>query len=129
MINNVVISGKIYKDPIIKNVKKTDRKIILFILIVDRQEDDRKDYFHCLFQCDEAERFVEVTKENKKIIVQGSLQNNYYTNRRGRNITEDEIIVKHANLIRTVKTDGLIIPKEVIDPDKGDPANCFFDHD
>lgn len=131
MINSVVLFGKIYKNPIIKNVKGTDKKIILFILIVDRQKSDYKDYIHCLFRCDEAERFVEVTKENKKIIVEGSLQNNYYTNRWGKNITGDEIIVKHANLIRyeEINTDGLIIPKEVIDPDEGDPANYFFDHD
>lgn len=119
MINSVILYGTIVNGPFIKRLKNSSREVLLFTLEVEREKSEKKDHVHCFFVNDQAEKFVELCKETKRVVVHGSLQNTNYMSNNGSEIWKYEIFVKHANLIRheEINTDALIIPKEVIDPD------------
>lgn len=117
MINNVVLAGTLANKPLLRYIKNTNKAVLLFTIVVERDNLKAKDYIKCIFRNDDAERFISHSEKEQKIVVQGCLQNNNFTTISGKKVKDYEIAVRHADLIRTeLNYNGLIIPKENIDP-------------
>lgn len=117
MINSVVLAGTFASKPLLRHIKNTSKAVFLFTIVIEREDSDIKDYIKCIFRTDAEEEFNSRAEKGGKVIVQGSLQNNDYVTKNGKEVKGYEIAVRHVDIIRTeLNYSGLLIPKEVIDP-------------
>lgn len=129
MINNVVLAGTLANKPLLRHIKNTDKAVLLFTIVVERENTKAKDYVKCIFRNDDAERFISHSEKGQKIVVQGCLQNNNFTTNSGKKVKDYEIAVRHADLIRSgLNYAGLLIPKENIDPNN-EHMDYFYESD
>jgi len=99
-MNSCIMMGRLTKDPEIRytNGGKT---VGSFSLAVDRrfktEGQPEADFFNCLTFGKQAEFIEKYLHKGSKIVVRGSVQNNYYTDKNGNKQYADQILVEEIN--------------------------------
>lgn len=79
-MNQIIISGRLTRDPEVKFAQQTERSVCTFSIAVDDGYGDNKrtDFFNIVVfgkQADSCERYI---SKGSKVIIQGSARNDYY---------------------------------------------------
>ncbi len=96
-MNNVVMMGRLTRDPEIRYSQGTGNAIATYSLAVDRKfkrdgESD-VDFFTCVCFGKNAEFVEKYLKKGTKIVIRGSIQTENYTNKEGQKVYAIKIIV------------------------------------
>lgn len=96
-MNNVVMMGRLTRDPEIRYSQGTGSAIATYSLAVDRKfkrdgESDA-DFFNCVCFGKNAEFVEKYLKKGTKIVIRGSIQTENYTNKEGQKVYATKIIV------------------------------------
>ena len=96
-MNNVVMMGRLTRDPEIRYSQGTGNAIATYSLAVDRKfkrdgESDA-DFFTCVCFGKNAEFVEKYLKKGTKIVIRGSIQTENYTNKEGQKVYAIKIIV------------------------------------
>lgn len=90
MLNEVILVGKLTKDPIVRQ-GLNDKWFATFLLEVGTGK--YKNYISCIFGVDTYNDFEEQAKEGITCIVKGSLRNNDYIDKDGKEVKSMQVHV------------------------------------
>jgi single-strand DNA-binding protein len=126
-MNKVILMGRTTKEPEIKY--SNDHVIAVFSIAVDRRyksknEEAGVDFFNCVSFGKTAEFIEKYIGKGKKVVLSGRLQNDVYTNRDGKKVTNAKVYVDEIEFAESKK-------KEKTDDDPADklpenPSNGFM---
>lgn len=99
-MNNVVLVGRITKDPELKYLP-SGKANIKFTLAVDRafSKDKATDFINCVAWDKTAEIIATYAPKGKQIAVSGRIQTGKYENQDGRTIYTTDVIVNEMQLL------------------------------
>lgn len=103
MINRVVLTGRLTKDPELKYTQN-GTAVVSFTLAVSRQfkpknGDREADFINCVIWRKSAENFANFNHKGSKIGIDGRLQTRNYENRQGQRIYVTEVVVDSFALL------------------------------
>lgn len=101
-MNVVILSGRLTKDPEIRQTQ-TGKKVAGHGIAVDRQKKGEADFFDCVAWGYDAEFAEKYLHKGTKVIVEGRLQNDSYTDKQGQNRTATKIVVSHYEFCESKK--------------------------
>ena len=108
-MNIFVFMGRLTKEPEIR-YSKDSKAVAKFAMAVDRRfQKDTTDFFDCTAFGKTAEFVEKYVTKGTKVVVQGSVQNNNYTNKEGKKVYSTEFIIETIEFAESRKTDK---PKE-----------------
>lgn len=91
MLNQVILMGRITKNPEIKSTT-SGKEVVSFTLAVDRTKDET-DFISCV-AWDKTAKFMQTyLKQGSKIVIQGRLQTRTYDRKDGSKALATEVIV------------------------------------
>lgn len=94
-MNNIIISGRLTRDPDIRASVDGNTLIARYSIAVDRHsKDNGADFINCTAFNKAAEFVEKYLKKGMKIIVQGSLHTDSYTNKEGAKVYTSEVYVQ-----------------------------------
>lgn len=96
MLNEVILVGKLNKDPIVRQ-GSNDRWFATFLLEVGTGK--YRAYIPCIFDMDKFNDFEETVKQDVTCIVKGSLQNNNFTDKKGNAVKTMQVHVFYFRII------------------------------
>ena len=109
---SVIALGRLTKDVEVRYSQGNEPMAIgSFSIAVDRKDKDKKtDFFNCVAFGKTAENISKFFGKGKKILVSGTLQNDKYTNKDGKEVTATKIVVREFDFVES-KADGESKPK------------------
>ncbi len=114
MINTVVLSGRLTKDPELKETN-SGKKVISFNLAVNRRnnkEDQQADFFPCVAWNKTAEVIAQYCAKGSQIGVEGRLQQRTYDNAQGQKVYVVEVLCGQVTFLESKKeSQGQHIPQ------------------
>lgn len=112
--NKVVLVGRITQDPQVKTAN-SGNEVVSFSLAVDRnysKEDKQTDFFRIVCFGKNAEFVSSYVKKGRLLLIDGSLRNNSWTDKEGKQRITTEII---ANVIQPLDKKNAVTKEEVQD--------------
>lgn len=112
--NKVILVGRITQDPQIKT-SNSGSEIVNFSFAVDRnysKEDKQTDFFRIVCFGKNAEFVSSYVKKGRLLLIDGSLRNNSWTDKEGKQRVTTEII---ANVIQPLDKKNAVIKEEIED--------------
>ena len=105
MINNVVLVGRLTRDPDLRTTG-SGISVATFTLAVDRQYTNSQgergaDFISCVIWRKAAENFVNFTSKGSLVGIQGRLQSRSYDNKDGQRVYVTEVIVDNFSLLES----------------------------
>lgn len=107
MINNVVLTGRLTKDP---EVKRTQSGVAVanFTLAVERNFKDangerQTDFINCVMWRKTAENFAKYTRKGSLVGIEGSIQTRNYENNQGQRVYVTEILADNFSFLESRK--------------------------
>ena len=103
MLNQVVLMGRITRDPDTRFIQNTNNSVTRFSIAVDRdykaanEERPRTDFISCIAWNKTGEFISKYFKKGSMIAVTGSIETGSYTDRDGKKIYTTEIRVNKAS--------------------------------
>jgi single-strand DNA-binding protein len=98
-MNKVIMMGRLTRDPETR-YSKNGSAVARYTLAVDRRfkRDGQKDadFFNCVSFGKQAEFVEKYLKKGSKILIEGELQNDNYTDKEGQQVRRDVIIVSQV---------------------------------
>ena len=103
MINRVVLTGRITKDPELRYTQ-SGVAVVSFTLAVDRQYRNQAgereaDFINCVIWRKSAENFVNFTHKGSKVGIDGRLQTRNYENQQGQRVYVTEVVADTFSLL------------------------------
>lgn len=103
MINRVVLTGRITKDPELRYTQ-SGVAVASFTVAVDRQYRNQAgereaDFINCVIWRKSAENFVNFTHKGSKVGIDGRLQTRNYENQQGQRVYVTEVVVDTFSLL------------------------------
>lgn len=103
MINRVVLTGRITKDPELRYTQ-SGVAVATFTMAVDRQYRNQAgereaDFINCVIWRKSAENFVNFTHKGSKVGIDGRLQTRNYDNQQGQRVYVTEVVVDTFSLM------------------------------
>lgn len=106
-MNNIIISGRLTREPEVRASGDGNTLIARYTLAVDRVAKDKgADFINCTAFNKTAEFAEKYLKKGVKIIVQGSLHIDSYTNKDGVKIPTHEIYVERTEFCESKRDDS-----------------------
>lgn len=105
-MNNIIISGRITREPEVRASADGNTLIARYTLAVDRIGKDSADFINCTAFNKTAEFAEKYLAKGMKIIVQGSLHIDSYVNKDGVKMPTTEIYVERTEFCEAKKTEG-----------------------
>ncbi|MED4594656.1 single-stranded DNA-binding protein [Bacillus safensis] len=105
MLNRVVLTGRLTKDP---NLKYTPNghAVCMFTLAVNRKkatENDKADFFNCIVWRKQAEAAANYLSKGSLIGVDGRLETRNYENQQGQRVFVTEVQVETVQFLESKK--------------------------
>lgn len=103
MINTVVLSGRLTKDPELKETS-SGKKVLSFTLAVNRRnskEDQQADFFPCVAWNKTAEVIAQYCSKGSQIGVEGRLQQRSYENSQGQKVYVVEVLCNYLTFLES----------------------------
>ncbi|MSD84445.1 single-stranded DNA-binding protein (plasmid) [Lactobacillus curvatus] len=109
MINRVILTGRLTKDPELKYTS-SGTAVGSFSLAVNRQftnanGDREADFINCVIWRKSAENFANFTHKGSLVGIDGRLQTRNYENQQGQRVYVTEVVVDNFSLLES-KTSG-----------------------
>ena len=103
MINRVVLTGRLTKDPELRYTQ-SGTAVASFTVAVDRQYRNQAgereaDFINCVIWRKSAENFVNFTHKGSKVGIDGRLQTRNYENQQGQRVYVTEVVVDTFSLL------------------------------
>ena len=101
--------GRLTKDPEVRYTQGDSPKAVAkFSLAVDRRfknsnGEQEADFFNCTAFCKQAEFAEKYLKKGTKILIEGRLQNDNYTNKDGQKVTATGIVLDNLEFCESKK--------------------------
>ena len=116
-MNTVILMGRLTKDPEIRSTAgENPTTIALYSLAVDRrfkkEGQPEADFFDCTAFGRQAEIAEKYFKKGTKLVIQGRLQNDNYTDRDGRKVYRIKIIVESQEFAESKTASQQSTPEE-----------------
>jgi len=130
-MNNVVLSGRLTKDPQMRSTQTAQGQMAIagYSIAVDRrvkrEGQPDADFFDLTSFGKQAEFVGKYLKKGTKIMVQGQLQNDSYTNKDGQKVYRTQIIVENVEFAESKKDDGQQPPQGGQAPQGGQPQGGY----
>ena len=109
-MNNVVLSGRLTKDPEVRySSGEEPMAIARFTLAVDRRKKEGEqsaDFISCVAFRKQGEFVEKYCKQGTKIILAGHIQTGSYTNKQGIKVYTTEVIVDALEFAESKKAEG-----------------------
>jgi len=121
-LNKVIMMGRLTKDPEIRYGQGASGTIIgAFSIAVDRRfkrdGDPDADFFNCTAFGKTAEFLEKYIHKGTKVVIEGRLQNDTYTNKDGQKVTATKILVDAMEFAESKQASAADQPKAP-EPDK-----------
>jgi len=109
-MNRVILMGRLTKDPEVRYTNGESPKAIgRFSLAVDRwpkrEGQPDADFFNCTAFGKQGEFVEKYLRKGTKVLVEGRIQNDNYTNRDGQKITATGIVLDNIEFCESKKND------------------------
>ena len=110
-MNKVILCGRMTRDPEVRYTNgDTPKAVAKFGIAVDRRFKNSNgeyeaDFFNCTAFGKQAEFAEKYLKKGTKIVLEGRLQNDNYTNRDGQKITATGIVLDNIEFAESKKAD------------------------
>ena len=126
MINRVVLTGRLTKDPELRTTQ-SGLSVAAFNLAVDRQYTNANgkrdaDFISCVIWRKSAENFCNFTSKGSLVGIDGRIQTRSYENKSGQKVYVTEIVVDNFSLLES-KKDRLANNNSGIDNNYGANSN------
>ncbi|MCM6843390.1 single-stranded DNA-binding protein [Latilactobacillus curvatus] len=110
MINRVILTGRLAKDPELKYTS-SGTAVGTFSLAVNRQftnanGDREADFINCVIWRKSAENFANFTHKGSLVGIDGRLQTRNYENRQGQRVYVTEVVVDNFSLLEKRASDN-----------------------
>lgn len=110
MINRVILTGRLTKDPELRKTK-TGMSVCNFLLAVDRpkqkgQDKVVTDWISCQAWRQSADYICRYAKKGALLAVDGRIQTNSYDNAAGQKVHSTEIVCERVEIQRQASTQG-----------------------
>ena len=105
MINTVVLSGRLTKDPELKETS-SGKKVLSFTIAVNRRnnkEDQQADFIPCVAWNKTAEVIAQYCSKGSQIGVEGRLQQRTYDNAQGQKVYVIEVLCNQVTFLESKK--------------------------
>lgn len=105
MINNVVLVGRLTRDPELRTTG-SGISVATFTLAVDRQYSNANgergaDFINCVIWRKSAENFCNFTNKGSLVGIQGRIQTRTYDNKNGQRVYVTEVVVDNFSLLES----------------------------
>lgn len=102
MINNIVLTGRMVKDPELQNTP-AGVQLVRFTLAVQRNysKEKKTDFINCEAWKHTAEFITKYGAKGRMLAVQGNLQIDAYTDKDGKNQKAAKVVIREAEFIGT----------------------------
>jgi single-strand DNA-binding protein len=100
---SVIALGRLTRDVEMRYTQSAEPLAVgSFSIAVDRKDKEKKtDFFNCTAFGKTAENIEKFFKKGNKILVSGSLQNDKYTNKEGKEVTTTKIVVREFDFVES----------------------------
>ena len=111
-MNKVILMGRLTRDPEVRCAQSSATTIGRFSLAVDRkykrEGQPEADFFTCTGFNKTAEFMEKYLKKGTKVVVEGSIQNDNYTNKDGEKVYSTQIMIESIEFAESkgAKTEG-----------------------
>lgn len=127
MINRVVLTGRLTRDPDVKSTQ-SGISVVSFTLAVDRQFRNPNgsrdaDFINCVAWRKRAEALAQYTHKGSLIGVEGRLQTRSYQDKQGKNRQATELVIDNFAFLDSKKDQGRSTSQSVPDP-QGQASNA-----
>lgn len=124
-MNKVIMMGRLTRDPEVR-YSNEGNAVSKFSLAVDRrykrEGQTNADFFSCVAFGKTAEFTEKYLKKGTKIVLEGELQNNNYTNKEGQKVYGMQIVVNSLEFAES-KSSGNSAPESMQQVDSNDFVN------
>ena len=110
MINNVVLTGRLTKDIVLRRTT-SGKTCTSFTLAVNRNKQET-DFINCVAWNNWAELLEKYTRKGSQIGVEGRIQTRNYDDRNGKKIYVTEVLANKITLLESTKSDTSEFHKE-----------------
>lgn len=119
MINNVVLVGRLTRDPELRTTG-SGISVAAFTLAVDRQFTNASgqreaDFISCVIWRKAAENFCNFTSKGSLVGIQGRIQTRNYDNKDGQRVYVTEVLVDNFSLLESRREHGQQPPVGALD--------------
>ena len=133
-MNKVILMGRLTRDPEVSYSQNGNNTCVCrFSLAVDRrfkrEGQPEADFFNCTVFGKRAEAAEKYLKKGTKVVVEGSIQNNNYTNKNGEKVYSVQIIVENIEFAESKKSADSFNPSDVAQPPSADAGDGFINID
>lgn len=106
MINNVVLVGRLTKDPELRYTSGQNTAVVSFSLAVNRRfknaaGEREADFINCVIWRQGAENFASWAKKGALIGIAGSIQTRNYENQQGQRVYVTEVLVDNFQMLES----------------------------
>jgi single-strand DNA-binding protein len=114
-MNNIVIKGRLTRDPDLKNVdvKGESKAVCTFDVAVDKMYGEDADFFRCQIWGKRAEFVEKFFVKGQEILVQGSHESRKYTDKEGKNRIAWEVKVNQVEFCGSKKDNAAAVAANV----------------
>lgn len=106
-MNQIILSGRLTKDPEVRASQDGNTLIARYSIAVDRiGKDNQADFVNCTAFNKNAEFTEKYLKKGMKLIVQGSLHCDSYTNKDGHKVYTTEVYVERTEFCESKRNDS-----------------------
>ena len=128
-MNNVSLTGRITRDPELKNTP-SGKNYIMFIIAVDRGYKDAQgnklsDFIPCVAWNSQAEFISKYVKKGNLIEVTGNIQSRSYQNQQGENRVIIEVVLDSVSNLTPKPKEEIPAPQEPSHYQKQESAEVF----
>ena len=103
-MNKVILSGNIVRDCDLKFIPNSGKAVTKFTLAVTRPfKKDETDFINCVAFGKIAETIAQYTQKGSRILVEGNINIDNYTNKEGKKVYTTDIIVNSFEFIGAKK--------------------------
>lgn len=110
MINNVVLVGRLTRDPELRHTPQ-NQAVGIFGLAVNRQfknanGEREADFINCVIWRQQAENLANFAKKGSLIGITGRIQTRSYENQQGQKVYVTEVVADNFQMLESNKTQG-----------------------
>ena len=117
-MNNVILMGRLTRDPDIRSQGENPSCIARFTLAVDRRfkrENDEQtaDFISCVAFGKTGEFIEKYGRKGIKLVVEGRIQTGSYTNKDGQKVYTTDVVVEQAEFAESKRTSDANVASDV----------------
>lgn len=109
-MNKVILMARLAKDPEIRYAQATGNAIASYSIAVNRrfkrEGEPDADFFNCVSFGKTAEFIEKYLRKGTKVVLEGEVQNNNYTNQQGEKIYSTRILVNNIEFAESKGSQG-----------------------